>query len=432
VTDWDDTERRADEELARVWRRLPIPSDEVLHDLAQSVSSETQDPPLAGRRRVRSRRWAVAVVGAALLAASGLGFGLGSSLTASGEAGVNVVGFGFIPVRGWSVIQTGSLDGNAAAQAVAANVRVHADDASGAPDETLRSLPQSGVLLWTTFRPRGDESVDKGFPIRTLPLRLVDADPVSPFGDPSAPSRLVRYRLVAGVGGYNIDTRVYFGSQPTAETRAAVQEQLDRLVVAASGVTLVVQPRVARDVSQRLTVFGSVESGKAGEKVAVQFKACGTSPGEFRDFLETTTRSGGGFSFLELQPFGPAISGVFRAVSGDSTSADVPITYHADVSLRYPRGGRTAVSVSARVSLWRRYVLLQRYDRTRGVWVNVRRIRLTEQGGGISPYPGPHPSFFGTETFRPGVPRGTQIRAVMPLSQARPCYLAGVSEVRRA
>jgi hypothetical protein len=433
MNDRDDTDQRADEELARLWGRLSIPTDEELHALAHTASSEAQDARVADRRRVRpSRRWVIVTVTAALLAASGLGFGLGNSLTASGEAGPGVVGFGFIPVRGWSVIQTGTLDGDGTAQAVAANVRLHPDDASGAPDATLRSLPVRGALLSTTFRPRGDESVDRSFPARTLPLQLSDADPISPLRDRPAPARVFRYRLVAAVGGYNVDVRAYFGSRPSAETLEAAQQQLDRLVVEANGVTLVVQPRVVRGVSQRLTVFGSISSGKANEKVAVQFKACGASPSEFRDFLETTTRAGGGFSFLGLQPFGPGISGIFRAVSGDSTSADVPITYQADVLLRYPRGGRTQVIVSSLVSLWRRHVLLQRFERGRGIWVTVRRLVLTEQGGGISPYPGPHPAWFMTEPFRPGVPRGTQIRAVMPLSQARPCYLAGASEVRRA
>jgi hypothetical protein len=253
---------------------------------------------------------------------------------------------------------------------------------------------------------------------------------VSPLHDRSAPAYVFRYRLVAAVGGYNVDVRAYFGSQPSAEMLAAAQQQLDRLVVAASGVTLVIQPRIIRDLSQRLTAFGSISSGKAEEKVTVQFKACGASPSQFRDFLETTTRAGGGFSFL--QPFGPGITGVFRAVSGDATSADVPITYQADVFLRYPRGGRTVASVSGLVSLWRRHVLLQRFEPARGVWVTVRRLILTEQGGGPSVYPGVHPVTYYTEPFRPGVPRGTLIRAVMPLSQARPCYLAGVSETRRA
>jgi hypothetical protein len=389
----------------------------------------TREPKSA--RRSRRLRWTAAVAAVSVLVGSAVGFAVASVVASTGSASSNLVGFGFLPARGWNVSQTGALDGGTPS-AVAANVPLNARDQDGEPFATLRSLPPRGVLIWTRFTPRGDAASDRAFPVRTLPLQLGDGDPVSPLRDRAAPAGVFRYRIATAIGGYNVDARVYFGSRPSPDARAEVQQQLDRLVVAASGVTLVVQPRVVRDVGQRMTVFGSVASGKAGEKVIVQFKACGASPSPFRDFLETTTRAGGGFSFLELQPFGPGISGVFRAVSGDATSPDLPITHLADVSLQYPRGGRTTVRVSARVSLWRRHALLQRYDRPRGTWVTIRRVTLTEQGGGPSPYPGPAPTVFYTEPFRPGVARGTLIRAVMPLSQARPCYLAGVSEVRRA
>jgi hypothetical protein len=398
--------------------------------LEQRIAGESSEHAMRTRRS-RRLRWTAAVAAISVLVGSAVGFAVASVVASPGSASSNLVGFGFLPARGWNVSQTGALDGGIPS-AVAANVSLDPSDKDGEPFATLRSLPPSGALIWTRFTPRGDAASDRAYPVRALPLRLSDADPVSPLRDRAAPAGVFRYRIAAAIGGYNVDARVYFGSQPSAEARAAAQQQLDRLVVAASGVTLVVQPRVVREISQRLTVFGSVASGKGGEKVIVQFKACGASPSQFRDFLETTTRAGGGFSFLELQPFGPGISGVFRAVSGDSMSSDVPITYQADVSLRYPRRGRTAISVSALVSLWRRYAVLQRFDRPRGVWVNVRRVTLTEQGGGPSPYPGVHPAGFYTEPFRPGVPRGTLIRAVLPLSQARPCYLAGVSEVRRA
>jgi hypothetical protein len=77
------------------------------------------------------------------------------------------------------------------------------------------------------------------------------------------------------------------------------------------------------------------------------------------------------------------------------------------------------VSVGGKVSFWRKFVLLQRFDRPRGVWITLRRVVITEDHGS-------------TLEFRPRVPRGTLIRAVLPLSQARPCYIAGVSPTLRA
>lgn len=185
-----------------------------------------------------------------------------------------------------------------------------------------------------------------------------------------------------------------------------------------TGVSLVVLPTTFTNPSQRMTVYGSVSTGKAGEKVTVQFKACGLYPVQFRDALETTTTAGGGYSFAELQPFNLGVSGVFRALSGNSVSAELPVKQRASVSLwRHPTGKNYRASVWGKASFWRRYVLLQRFDRRRGVWVTVRRLVLTEENG------------YQTTLFRPGVPKGTQIRAVFPLSQAKPCYLAGYSQI---
>jgi hypothetical protein len=184
-------------------------------------------------------------------------------------------------------------------------------------------------------------------------------------------------------------------------------------------VTLVVQPTIISTGDQRMTIFGSVDGAKAGEKVTIQFKACGLLPVRFRDAFETTTDAGGRFSLAELRPFNLGVSGTYRAVAGGDTSAEIPVRQRARVNL-WPRdGGRFEVSVGGKVSFWRRFVLLQRFDRARGVWITLRRVVLTEEFGGSLP-------------FRPRVPKGTMIRAVLPLSQARPCYLAGVSPTLRA
>src|SRR5687768_9898940 len=88
--DWGDVSRRADETATRsslrsVARRQPRPW------------------------RPFHLRWGL-VVAAALLAGSGFGFGLGSRDTSSGGATTNVVGFGFLPAKGWTVVQSGKAD----------------------------------------------------------------------------------------------------------------------------------------------------------------------------------------------------------------------------------------------------------------------------------------------------------------------------------
>lgn len=203
---------------------------------------------------------------------------------------------------------------------------------------------------------------------------------------------------------------------------------------AAEGVTLVVSPQIIRTTSERLSISGSISSAKSDEKVTIQFKQCGLLPLQFRDRFETTTSPSGGYSFAEQRPFALGVSGVFRATWGDSVSAEVPVQQRVSVNLRPEGGGRFEVLVSALQQFWRRQVLLQRFERRLGRWVTVRKLVLTEQLGGG----GPAPSFASsspvttkTARFRPPVPSGTTIRAVFPLAQARPCYLAGYSQLRR-
>jgi hypothetical protein len=201
---------------------------------------------------------------------------------------------------------------------------------------------------------------------------------------------------------------------------APKQMTLPRSVAASSDLTLVVQPTIIRSTSDRMTIFGSVSSGDADKKVTIQFKACGLQPMQFRDAFETTTRAGGGFSLEELRPFNLGVSGVYRAVSGGEVSAEIRVQQRVAVYMRPLSGGRFEVWVGGKVSFWRRFVLLQRFERRRGVWITMRRLLLTE--GFAQGY---------SARFRPRVPKGTQLRAVLPLSQARPCYLAGYGPIFR-
>ena len=205
-----------------------------------------------------------------------------------------------------------------------------------------------------------------------------------------------------------------------ASTAAAASDQmtLPGGAAASSDLTLVVQPTIIRSTSDRMAIFGSVSGGDAGKKVTIQFKACGLQPIQFRDAFETTTQAGGGYSLEELRPFNLGVSGVYRAVSGGEVSAEIRVRQRVAVYMRPLSGGRFQVWVGGKVSFWRRFVLLQRFERRRGVWITTRRVVLTEDYGRTAP-------------FRPRVPRGTQLRAVMPLSQARPCYLAGYGPIFR-
>lgn len=141
----------------------------------------------------------------------------------------------FLPAHGWETSRAGPV-------ATAANAPLGPDALEGnfPAGETIGRLEEGEVLLQAAFYPVGESSaVDANFPPRELPLTLDDAQPGGLEGQPD---HIAADRLVAQVNGWNIDLLVYYGggdptglppvrADPSAETRAAAQEQLARLVV---------------------------------------------------------------------------------------------------------------------------------------------------------------------------------------------------------
>ena len=200
-----------------------------------------------------------------------------------------------------------------------------------------------------------------------------------------------------------------FVLQPSAGANSA------SAVVASERVTLLARPTVLSG-AQSVTLFGSVDNGKGGEIVTIQAKDCGQR--FFTGVASATTRAGGAWT----EEYFPAITTTFRAVWKGAASAHVTVRLHPRVSLfqRSPR--RFEVFVGG--AFWRKSVLIQR--RQQGSWATVKSVVLTDT------YSQPGSRFATTgATFGASYSKGTQIRAVLPLSQARPCYLAGVSKTVR-
>jgi hypothetical protein len=269
------------------------------------------------------------------------------------------------------------------------------------------------VLIHATSKTRGDAGEDARFEAQSLPLEVADAATVA--GDPDA------YRVRAAVGGYNIEARIFFGSgPPSAQMLAEAQRQLSRLVVQAERVTITARPAVAA-AFRTVELFGSVEGAKEGDGVAIQAKDCGKD--FFRVVAGTTTREGGSWSTT----FFPSITTSVRAVWNDVASRQVTIRQRAPITLSRMSAGRFSIAIGGRKSFWRKLVSVQRFDRRLGTWSTVRSVRLTESGG-----TGGGGFVYSSAEFTLRVPKGTQLRAVFPLSQARPCYLAGTSQSIRA
>lgn len=393
----------------RLRAQTAAPDDDALRAASRAASATARQLP---RPRSGRRRWPALAIATALLAGSGLGFGLGRGVTPAGSAGTNMVGFGFLPARGWTIVHA-ELASPGTARAVAANVDIHPDDPIGAvPRGTIGSLPPHGVVIVATLRPRGDPERELRVGTRKPPLEITEAERVVDWSDP----RLRRYRLAAGVGTYDVVVDVYLGA---AQDLRAAEGQINRLVVASERVTIFARPTVVRDFTGS-TLYGSVESGRAGEGVTIQAKDCGFSA--FRVVGGATTTEGGGWS----TSYWPRITTTVRAVWRNETSRAITVRQAAFVGIWKLAGGRLEVAASGRHNFWRKRIRVERFDRRLGRWVLARSLVLTESLG--TPGSGPQVGTSGSSaTFKPKLPKGTLVRAVLPLSQARPCYVAGVS-----
>lgn len=170
--------------------------------------------------------------------------------------------------------------------------------------------------------------------------------------------------------------------------------------------------------AQSIQLFGAAPGARPGEIVEIEAKECGVPA--YQTLAEVHAGSGGGWSIRT----GLLLTTTFRAVFEGRRSNEVTVRQAPLVVLERERRGRDfLVTVTARKSFWRKGVVIQR--RTRSGWVALRRVVLTDSlslSGTLS----------ATEaTFPLRVPKGTVVRAVVPLAQARPCYVAGLSRAVR-
>jgi hypothetical protein len=193
-----------------------------------------------------------------------------------------------------------------------------------------------------------------------------------------------------------------------ASTAAAASEQ----------VTVSARASVVRLNIPYASLFGSIGSGKAGELVTIEGKECGPHTSFFRSVASARTGEGGGWSTQAFM----RVTTVFRATWADATSSEVTVRARASVSLTRHSARRFEVGAGGGVaSFWRKRVLIQRYNRGLGTWVKLKSVVLSKSG-----YAGS-----ASAMFRVILPKRTLIQAVLPRSQAGPCYLAGYSNLVR-
>jgi hypothetical protein len=317
-------------------------------------------------RRPLHLRWGFAVA-LALLVGSGFGFVLGSSNTPSSSAARGGE-LGFLPARGWNVLQTATRSSGTrpARQAIAANVPLRAeDDADGIPYTTLSTLPRRGVVLVAKFmQGQGEQANGEDFRLRfrdSVPQmqRSAQVRPAKPLG---------QYRLRADVNGYGVDIDLYFGTlRPTGAAITAAQQQLDRLVVGPR------RTSSAEDV-QRLPIRAQAEAGAPAASRIID-----------RTFRCTPVVLGDGLREIDVVA---APLGATEYVSGPSPSP-------SPGALGVSSGGFSPTSelVSARAAAWDRF----RNQRVpEGTYVSRGRCSHTREAVRLSPtgLPGPPVSWW--------------------------------------
>jgi hypothetical protein len=181
-----------------------------------------------------------------------------------------------------------------------------------------------------------------------------------------------------------------------------------------------VRPLVVR-WDELVNASGAIGSGQAGQLVTIQLRACDQQT--WLDVAEATTRGNGSWSV----DFLTRISGLLRATSGGATTDSVQFQQRPYVFFSQRRPGRFRAGVQAQRQYWHRRMRVDRFVKSRGAWVTVKRVLITKTegdgGGGMSDIAST------TDVFRVDVPKGTNLRAVLPTEVGRPCYIAGFSPI---
>jgi hypothetical protein len=164
---------------------------------------------------------------------------------------------------------------------------------------------------------------------------------------------------------------------------------------------------------------GQIASGDAGELVTVLATAC---PRKAETAVAGATTSAGGAWEAEAGSQRTAITYRARWEGRFSEPVKVWSPIFINAAKSGPRSVIVFVDTSAAFqNINRRFVQLQRFDRTTGQWRFYKRARLKRNtGAGVFP-------FNYTTTFT-RVARGLTVRVFVPRKAAAPCYLPRASE----
>jgi plastocyanin len=190
--------------------------------------------------------------------------------------------------------------------------------------------------------------------------------------------------------------------------------------------TVVVRPGLSMTASASqvayggsVTLSGTVSSGAAGDTVTIDAMDCGKTA--FSQVASVRTAANGAWSYAGK----PTLNTVYRSKWKTATSAQLAQKVAPLVSLARIRAGRFSASVTAAQSFAGKYVVLQRYVRTRRAWKTVKRVMLRTAKAGTAP------TMITSAGFRARGTRGARLRLLLTQPQAGACYAPARSSAVR-
>jgi hypothetical protein len=168
-------------------------------------------------------------------------------------------------------------------------------------------------------------------------------------------------------------------------------------------------------------VTGAIASGRAGEEVLVEQNPCGLGWNGL-PATRATTRAGGVYTVWLQSSTTPGANTLVRARWGQALSETAKLSVHPLLILRH-FWGKLRVEVIAQFAgqlvSRSRYVLIEG-RRPGGLWRPVGRVKLRLKNTSYGEMP--------VASLRAPRSRYAFVRAVLPASQARPCYSAVVGD----
>jgi hypothetical protein len=185
-----------------------------------------------------------------------------------------------------------------------------------------------------------------------------------------------------------------------------------------AGISIAGAPPVV-SYGRATALSGSISSLASGDTVTLSAMECGKTT--FSQVANVTSAANGAWSYSAK----PTLNTVYQARWKNANSAQLSEKVAPAVALRRVRAGRFTASVTAAQSFAGKYVVLQRYVRTRRAWKTVKRVTLRTAKAGTAP------TMVSSAGFRARGTRGARLRLLLTQPQAGACYAPGQSAAVR-